>query len=308
MFSAQLCDATLKKNSRVCVGLDPRLEWIPQPIQDAAVKEHGKTFAAAGAAILEFNKQIIDVVAPLVPAIKPQIAFYEQYGPPGLEAFLQTVRYAKSRGLVVIVDAKRGDIDSTAQAYANSLLGTTPLFGSNTPCYDVDCITVNPFLGEDSLIPFIETCEKYGKGIFILAKTSNPGSDDFQNLSVDGKTITTRVAELISKHAEKTLRTATGKNPHGYSNIGAVVGATFPEEARQLRKQLPHSIFLVPGIGSQGGTAEEVGVFFNADGLGAIVNASRGIVFSKQGKEGKQYLSLIEQETKKLVQAINAAL
>lgn len=302
MFSTNLHHRIRTKNSRVCVGLDPRLEWLPKAILDEAQAKHGQTYKAAGAAIELFNKQVIDTVAPLVPAVKPQIAFYEQYGPEGLHAFWKTVQYAKEKDLTVIADAKRGDIDSTAQAYANAFLGTTNLFGTQTACYDVDCITVNPFLGEDSLLPFINTCRQYKKGIFILAKTSNPGSDDFQNLQVNGKTITTLVAELVQKHAQENLDT------DGYSNIGAVVGATFPEEAAQLRKMLPHSIFLVPGVGQQGGGYEQIGNFFNEDGLGAIVNSSREIVFSQKEKSGDDYLEVIKHKTMAMVKNINDAL
>jgi len=299
MFSNKLNQNILNKNSRVCVGLDPRLEWLPKLILNRAKKEHGLTFKAAGAAIVEFNKQVIDVVSDLVPAVKPQIAFYEQYGPAGLKAFWQTVNYAKNQGLVVIVDAKRGDIDSTAQAYANSFLGTTDLFGKSTVCYDVDCITVNPFLGEDSLLPFIKTCHKYGKGIFILAKTSNPGSDDFQNLCFKDKTLTILVTELIAKHAAASI------NSGGYSNIGAVVGATFPQEARRIRKALPNSIFLVPGVGPQGGSVKVLDNFFNTDKLGAIINSSRGLVFSNRGKPDKNYLKTIKDKTQQMIKMVN---
>lgn len=302
MFSTKLNQKILEKKSRACIGLDPRLEWLPKNIIDSAIKNHGKTFAAAGEAITVFNKQVIDVVAEFVPVVKPQLAFYEQYGPAGLQAVWDTVSYAKKHDLLVIADAKRGDIDSTAQAYANAFLGTTNLFDTETSMFDVDCITINPFLGEDSLEPFIETCSKHGKGIFVLAKTSNPGSSDLQNLEVNGQTISTIVASMIAKHA------AQSKGSDDYSSIGAVVGATYPEEAQQLRKQLPHSIFLVPGMGAQGGDASGLANFFNDDGLGAIVNSSRGITFSKRGQEGTDYLQIIEQETKNLVTAINAGI
>ena len=299
MFCTRLNQSILDKNSRLCVGLDPRLEWLPKPILDRAKRKYGPTFKAAGKAISEFNKQIIDVVANIVPVVKPQMAFYEQYGPAGLEAFWETVNYAKKRKLLVIADAKRGDIDSTAQAYANSFLGKTDLFGKSKACYDVDCLTVNPFLGEDSLLPFIETCNKFKKGIFILAKTSNPGSDDFQNLQFRGKTLTRLVSELIAKHASVNL------DSRGYSNIGVVVGATFPQEAKEIRQILPHSIFLVPGLGPQGGSSNGLNNFFNSDKLGAIINSSRGIVFSKNGKEGKNYLKIIEEEAKQMTKMIN---
>ncbi|MFZ5376407.1 MAG: orotidine-5'-phosphate decarboxylase [Patescibacteria group bacterium] len=299
MFAQKLNKAIQEKNSRVCVGLDPRLEWLPKQITQKAVHQHGKTFAAAASAIAEFNKQVIDTIAPFAPAVKPQIAFYEQYGPDGLIAFKQTIDYAHSLGLQVIVDAKRGDIDSTAQAYANSLLGKTDLFGQEHTCYGVDCLTVNPFLGEDSLLPFINTCKKYDTGIFILVKTSNPGSSDLQDLVIAGQTIAEKLASLVAQHAQDQI------GADGYSNIGAVVGATFPDEAKLLREKMPHSIFLVPGIGSQGGKTDNIRNFFNTDGLGAIINSSRGIVFSQLGNSRDDYLQKIEKEVKKLRKEIN---
>lgn len=292
----------IEKNSRLCVGLDPRLEWIPKKIKNEAIKKHGKTFEAAGHAILAFNKQVIDVVAPHVPAIKPQIAFYEQYGTAGIVAFEQTILYAKQHDLVVIADAKRGDIDSTAQAYANAFLGTTNLFGQETPCFDSDWLTVNPFLGEDSLLPFIEVCKKYDKGIFILAKTSNAGSVDIQNQKIGNNTITTLVGEIIAKHAASTI------GPDGFSNIGAVVGATFPEEAKAIRSQLPHSLFLVPGMGAQGGDFSGLKHFFTAEKLGALINSSREIVFSKRAEDNEDYLTTIEEQTIYMNRAINTEL
>lgn len=298
MFSQQLNQQILQKNSRLCVGLDPRLEWIPDSITDKARKKYGNTLKAAGAAIFAFHQEIIDLVAPYVAVVKPQIAFYEQYGVLGLDAFQKTINYAKKKGLVVVVDAKRGDIDSTAQAYANSLLGKTDIFGSKKSIYDVDCITVNPFLGEDSLVPFIDTCREYGKGIFVLVKTSNPGSKDIQDLKVGDKTITMLVADIVSEYAKDQL------DEFGYSNIGAVVGATFPKEAKILRKKLAHSIFLVPGLGAQGGETQQLASFFNRDGLGAIVNASRAITYPK-GKLGKDYKKVIEQAVIQNVKEIN---
>lgn len=302
MFATKLNQQIKSKNSRVCVGLDPRLEWLPEKIKSEAIKEYGETFEAAGKAIEIFNKKVIDAVAPYTAVVKPQIAFYEQYGPAGMAAFQGTVQYAHEKGLLVVVDAKRGDIDSTAQAYANSLLGKTDLFGKREFCYDVDCITVNPFLGEDSILPFIETAEKYGKGIFILVKTSNLGSKDIQDLRFGDKTVSEMVADWVEKHANKHL----GEN--GYSSIGAVVGATFPEVAKSLRKRMPHSIFLVPGFGPQGGNLKGISNFFNDDGLGAIINSSREIVFSNKGKEQKNYLQVIESNIKTFKQSINKEL
>lgn len=304
MFAQKLNQKIIQKNSRVCVGLDPRLEWLPKKIKQDSQKKHGLTFKAASHAIQEFNHQIIETIAPYAAAVKPQIAFYEQYGPEGLKAFRETIKFAKRKKLVVIADTKRNDIGSTTQAYANSLLGRTNLFRKAKPCYDVDCITVNPFLGEDSLLPFIETCKKYGKGIFVLVKTSNPGSQDLQDLKIKDQTISERMAQLVNKYAQKT------RNNQSYSNIGAVVGATFPREAKKLRKLMPNSVFLVPGYGTQGGKAENLKNFFNQDKLGAIVNSSRGIVFSYlQKKNGeKNYLQMIKDKAVEMRDKINNVL
>ncbi len=303
MFATLLHDKILEKNSRLCVGLDPRIEWIPTSLTDTARQEFGDTFDAAGAAIFLFNKQVIDRVAPLVPAVKPQIAFYEQYGIPGLIAFQKTVAYAKEQGLVVIIDAKRGDIDSTAAAYANTFGGSTQLFGSEQTAFPgIDCVTVNPFLGKDSLDPFVEMSHNYGSGLFILVKTSNPGSKDLQDSSLGERTVTQEVADWVAAYASEKL------DDRGYSNIGAVVGATFPEEARMLRERMPHSIFLVPGLGSQGGGYEGLGNFFDQEGLGAVINSSRGITFSQRGEEGSDWLDIIEHNTREAVANINQAI
>ncbi len=302
MFATKLNEQIKLKNTRVCVGLDPRLEWLPEKIKNEAVKEHGRTFLAAGKAIEVFNEEVIDAVIPYAAVIKLQIASFEQYGPAGLAAFENAVRYAHKQGLLVIVDAKRGDIGITAQAYANSLLGRTDLFGKEEPCYDLDAMTVNPFLGEDSILPFIETAEKYGKGIFILVKTSNPGSKDIQDLKINDKTVSEIVAELVGKYAGKKL------DKNGYSDIGAVVGATYPDEAKILRKKMPHSVFLVPGFGPQGGSLSGIVNFFNDDGLGAIISSSREIVFSDRGKEQKKYLEIIEDKVKVFKESINKEL
>jgi len=286
----------------VCVGLDPRLEWLPSLITDKMVKEYGKTFKAVGQAILEFNRQVIDVVEPYVGVVKPQIAFYEQYGPDGLNAFWESIKYAHEKGLQVVVDAKRGDIDSTAMAYANSLIGKTELFGVVTDCYGADCVTVNPFLGEDSIVPFIETAIKNETGVFILVKTSNPGSRDIQDLKIKTLSVSEIVASWVNKYAKDNL------DSMGYSSVGAVVGATYPEVARELRKLMPHSIFLVPGFGVQGGELNLISNFFNRDGFGAIINSSREVVFSDRRSDNRNYLSLIEMKVKELSLNINRAL
>lgn len=302
MFATRLNQKIQEKNSRVCVGLDPRLEWLPPKILGRNKKKYGISFQAAATAVTEFNKEVIDVVAPFAAAVKPQLAFYEQYGSEGLEAFAQTVEYAKSLGLLVIADAKRGDIDSTAQAYANAFLGKTEIFGQLKSSYDVDCMTINPFLGEDSLLPFINTSRQYGKGVFILVKTSNSGSKDLQDLMVDNQTVSQRLAKLVNYYAKSEV------DAQGYSDVGAVIGATFPKEAKELRKLMPHSIFLVPGLGTQGGKVAEIVNFFNSDNLGAIINSSRGVTFPKNGQEGSDYLNLIKTAVQTLQKNINQVL
>lgn len=269
-FADRLIDAVRKKDNCICVGLDPRLDLIPAEIfhQYDGLSYSPPTQAAA--TIKEFNKIIIDIVANEVVAVKPQSAFYEQYGYEGVQALEQTIYYAHKKGLIVILDVKRGDIASTAEAYANAYLKNSP----------ADAITVNPYMGEDSITPFVKVAQETGKGIFVLVKTSNAGSKDFQDRMLcgsDGKPAQT----LYQSVADRVIswgKDLAGKN--GYSSVGAVVGATFPEEAAGLRKQMPNTIFLVPGYGAQGATAKDLKGYFNKDGLGAIVNASRSIIYA----------------------------
>lgn len=302
MFAQKLNQAILQKKSRVCVGLDPRLDLLPEEVKADAIKQYGETFEGAAEAIRVFNRQVIDVIEPFAPVVKPQLAFYEQYGPAGMEAFLDTVQYAHDQGLLVVADAKRGDIDSTAQAYAQAFLGETTIFSQKKPAFNLDCITVNPFLGQDSLKPFLDVSAQFGKGLFILVKTSNPGSKDIQDLKFDGKTLSEEIAQWVARYSDQS-------NPgEEYGNIGAVVGATFPEEAKKLRKLMPRSIFLVPGIGSQGGALDALGDFFQADGLGAIVNSSRGIVFPDEARGRKDYLKIIASKAQELRDGIEKVL
>ncbi len=274
-FADRLNEAIKAKGSAICVGLDPRLNQIPQQITEAAAKEQKDPFVAAAAAIIEFNKGIIDAVHDLVPCVKPQIAFYEIYGAPGMQAFKETIDYAQSKGLLVIADVKRNDIGSTAKAYADAYLGMTDVYGESRAVFDADAITVTPYLGYDGIKPFIENCRKFGKGIFILVKTSNPTSIDLQDLKMDdGNT----VYEILGNFVDSWGADDIGES--GYSFVGAVVGATYPEQAKKLRKIMPNSIFLVPGYGAQGGGAEDVRACFNEDGMGAIVNSSRGVIFA----------------------------
>ncbi|MFC1655530.1 orotidine-5'-phosphate decarboxylase [Patescibacteria group bacterium] len=275
-FADRLIEQIQAKKSAVCVGLDPRLSKIPSFIQEAALKENPKNkLKAAAEAIIEFNKGIIDAVHDLVPCVKPQVAFYELFGEEGMRAYRETIAYAKAKGLLVIADVKRNDIGSTAEAYAQAFLGETDVFGESMSVFDADAVTITPYLGWDGIKPFLEACRKDGKGVFILVKTSNPSSADLQDLQMEDKN---SVYEIIGNFVESWGSDEIGEK--GYSSVGAVVGATYPDQAGKLRKIMPTSIFLVPGYGAQGGGAEDVKPCFNEDGLGAVVNSSRGIIFA----------------------------
>lgn len=260
-----------KTNAPVVVGLDPMLGYVPEHIQKKAFEEFGETLEGAAEAIWQYNKGIIDATYDLIPAVKPQIAMYEQFGVPGLMAFQKTVNYAKEKDLVVIGDVKRGDIGSTSAAYATGHLGKVQV-GSNTyTLFDEDFATVNPYLGTDGIKPFVDVCKEENKGLFILVKTSNPSSGEFQDRLIDGRPLYEWVGEQVAKWGADHMG-------DDYSYIGAVVGATYPEMGKILRKVMPKSYILVPGYGAQGGTAEGLKPYFNEDGLGAIVNSSRGII------------------------------
>lgn len=275
-FADRLIELIKAKKSAICVGIDPRLDQIPEHIRKQCVKKNGKTFEAASDAFLEFGKGIIDAVCEHVPVVKPQAAFYEQYGSPGMQAFQETCAYAKKRGLLVIADVKRGDIGSTSEAYANAFLGEVDLFGVGAPSFDVDAVTVNSYLGFDGVKPFIEKCRQYGKGIFVLVKTSNQSSSDLQDLVMKKEGL--RNYEVMAQLVESWGADEIGES--GYSAVGAVVGATFPEEAKRIRMLLSRSIFLVPGYGAQGAGVSDIRHCFNSDNLGAIVNSSRGIIYA----------------------------
>ena len=262
------------KDSRVLVGIDPRLDRIPKGIREADLSRFGETLEGAAAALLEFGKRVIDAVEPHVPAVKPQVAFFEQFGWPGYRAFVETVAYARAKGLVVIGDVKRGDIGSTAEAYAAGLLGRTQIGGAVVAAAELDAITVNPYLGVDGVKPFADVAEREGKGLFVLVKTSNPSSADFQDLSTDGRL----THEIVADHVVEWGGSSIGEC--GYSSVGAVVGATHPDALEALRDRMPQTPFLVPGYGAQGGGAADVAPAFDSQGLGAIVNSSRGIIFA----------------------------
>ena len=280
MFN-KLVDKIKKTNAPVVVGLDPMLNYVPEHIQKKAFDEFGETLEGAAEAIWQYNKGIIDTTYDLIPAVKPQIAMYEQFGVPGLQAFKKTVDYAKEKDLVVIGDVKRGDIGSTSAAYAVGHLGKVQVGSKKYSLFDEDFATVNPYLGTDGIKPFVDVCKEENKGLFILVKTSNPSSGEFQDRLIDGRPLYEWVGEQVAKWGEDHMG-------NDYSYIGAVVGATYPEMGKVLRKVMPKSYILVPGYGAQGGTAEGLKPYFNEDGLGAIVNSSRGIICAyKQDKYAK---------------------
>ena len=277
----KLVDKIKKTNAPVVVGLDPMLSYVPEHIQKKAFDELGETLEGAAEAIWQYNKGIIDTTYDLIPAVKPQIAMYEQFGVPGLQAFKKTVDYAKEKDLVVIGDVKRGDIGSTSAAYAVGHLGKVQVGSKKYSLFDEDFATVNPYLGTDGIKPFVDVCKEENKGLFILVKTSNPSSGEFQDRLIDGRPLYEWVGEQVAKWGEDHMG-------NDYSYIGAVVGATYPEMGKVLRKVMPKSYILVPGYGAQGGTAEGLKPYFNEDGLGAIVNSSRGIICAyKQDKYAK---------------------
>jgi orotidine-5'-phosphate decarboxylase len=260
-----------KKEAPIVVGLDPTLKLVPEWVLEKNYKEYGENLKAVGEAIFEYNKAIVDAVADLVPAVKPQIAMYEQFGIEGMIAFKKTVDYCKEKDLTVIADIKRGDIGSTSEAYALGHLGHVNINGKSFAGFDEDFATVNPYLGVDGIKPFIDVCAKEKKGIFVLVKTSNPSSGEFQDRLIDGKPLYEEVAMKVKEWGESLMGDE-------YSYVGAVVGATYPEMGAYLRKVMPKNYILVPGYGAQGGTGKDLKAFFNEDGLGAIINSSRGII------------------------------
>lgn len=275
-----LIDKIKEMNNPTVAGLDPKLDYVPEEMKTAAFREHGETFAGAAQAILRFNKALIDALCDIVPAVKPQSAYYEMYGVEGIKCLKETIDYARKQGMYVILDAKRGDIGATSEAYARAYLGETGLGSREEAAFDADCLTVNPYLGTDGVRPFAEQCAVHKKGIFVLVKTSNQSSGELQDLKSGGRFIYEHMADLVKEWGAELIGT------HGYSSVGAVVGATYPEQAENLRAQMPHTYFLVPGYGAQGGKAADVAKSFNRDGLGAIVNASRSIMCAYQKHGG----------------------
>ena len=296
-----LTEKIKKTEAPIVVGLDPMMKFIPKHILTAAFATHGETLAGAGEAIWQFNQAIIDHIYDLVPAVKPQIAMYEQFGIEGLKAYLKTCAYAKEKDLLVIGDVKRGDIGSTSEAYAVGHLGRVQVGVNYFSPFQEDFITVNPYLGSDGITPFVDVAKAEQKGLFVLVKTSNPGSGEFQDRlltlgssidmaseKADGLISTRPLYELV---AEKVVEWGAGHMDaaSGYSYVGAVVGATYPEQGKRLREMMPNVFILVPGYGAQGGRAADLAHFFNADGLGAIISSSRGIIAAYQEEKYAQF-------------------
>lgn len=282
-------DALLKGIARTqnptVAGLDPKLDFVPDYIKQKAFSEHGETLKGAAAAILEFNKGLIDALCEIVPAVKPQAAYYEMYGTEGVIALYETQKYAHKKGMYVITDGKRNDIGTTMEAYAVAHLGKVKV-GNNEFCpFEGDALTVNGYLGTDGIKPLIQVCNEYDKGIFVLAKTSNPSSGELQDKLIDG----TPVYEMMGKMCENWGKELMGK--YGYSGVGIVAGATYPEQIAQLRAKLPETFFLIPGYGAQGASAKDISAAFDKNGLGGIVNSSRGIMcaYKKEGCDEKDY-------------------
>jgi orotidine-5'-phosphate decarboxylase len=295
LFSDRLVEAIRKTESPCVVGLDPRIELMPAFIKSG---RGALTPDVVRSAIRDFHELALDTIAGLAAIVKPQLAFYEQYGSAGIQAFEDTVQAAKQRGLLVIADGKRNDVDSTAEAYAAAYLGETS--------FDVDAMTVTPYLGPDSMLPYLDACRRHGKGIFVVLKTSNPGSRDYQDqiLQGTGRPLYESIAQTIRDFGEGQI------GESGYSSVGAVVGATFPEDARRLRALLPHAFILVTGYGTQGASSEGAAACFNGDGLGAIVNSSRGITyaFGNESVTKEKFVKSVRENTLRMRDEIAAAL
>lgn len=300
----RLIDAIRKKENPTVAGLDPKLEYIPDCICQKAYREFGKTLQGAAAAILEFNKGLIDALYEVVPAVKPQAAYYEMYGWPGVRALSDTISYARERGLFVITDGKRNDIGSTMEAYAAAHLGITEVEEERFVAFGGDALTVNGYLGSDGIRPLIRVCAEYDAGMFVLVRTSNPSAGELQDRMIDGAPVYREMGALCEKWGEEL----PGK--YGYSGVGAVVGATWPQQLAELRLALPHTFFLVPGYGAQGGGAADVAGAFDRNGDGAVINSSRAILcaWKKESCAPEDYAGAARREALRMREALRAVL
>ncbi len=292
-----------KMSNPTVAGLDPKLDFIPGFIKERAFAQYGDTLEAAAQALLDFNKGLIDALYDIVPAVKPQCAYYEMYGWQGMHTLQQTIAYAKAKGMFVITDGKRNDIGTTMQAYAAAHLGNVQVNGQALSPFDADALTVNGYLGSDGIAPLLQICKQRDKGIFVLVKTSNPSSGELQDrLLQDDKT----VYETIGAMCEEWGSDDVGEQ--GYSSVGAVVGATYPEQLTELRQKLPHTFFLVPGYGAQGAGARDIAGAFDHNGMGAVINSSRGIMcaYQKQGVDEREYASAARREALRMRDELNS--
>ena len=301
----RLIDKIKETGNPTVMGLDPRFEMLPECVTN----KYPKTLEGVAEAIIEYNKALIDATYDIIPAIKPQIAFYEMFGIPGMKAFEETCKYAKEKGMIIIADIKRGDIGSTAAGYSNAYLGKTKIGDIEQSIFDVDFVTVNPYMGTDCVKPFIEDCKKYNKGLFILVKTSNPSSGELQDIKLEsGEEVYTNVAKLVEKWGEELI------GEYNYSSIAAVVGATYPKQLADIRKTAPHTFFLIPGYGAQGGKPEDIALGFDDNGLGGIVNASRSLMCAyksdrwKNEFEEKDYAKATRAEALRMKEELNSVI
>ncbi len=295
----KLIEKIKETNNPTVMGLDPRYDMLPKCV----TKKYSSDCQGVADAIVEYNKALIDATYDIIPAIKPQIAFYEMFGLPGMKAFKETCKYAKQKGMIVIADVKRGDIGSTAEGYSNAYLGKTPIDNFEESIFDVDFITVNPYMGTDCIKPFVEDCKKYEKGIFVLVKTSNPSSGELQDLKLEnGKEVYMQVAELTKKWGAELI----GEN--GFSSVAAVVGATYPEQLESIRNIAPNTFFLIPGYGAQGGKASDIALGFNKEGIGGIVNASRSLMCAYKNSSEENYAEATRKEALRMKEELNNAI
>ena len=303
----RLIDAIRQKQNPTVAGLDPKLEYIPSYIVKGAIEEYGETLEGAAAAVFKYNCGLIDALADIVPAVKPQAAYYERLGWPGMRALAQTIEYARQKGMYVITDGKRNDIGSTMEAYAAAHLGWVKVGDREYRAFAGDALTVNGYLGTDGIKPLLDICAKEDAGIFVLVKTSNPSSGELQDRLIDGEPVYRQMGRMCEAWGEQ-LAAAGAPSRYGYSGVGAVVGATYPAQLEELRKALPHTFFLVPGYGAQGGGAADVAGAFDRNGYGAVINSSRGIMcaWQKEKCAEQDYAEAARREALRMKEALSA--
>lgn len=300
----RLIKEIIKKENPTVAGLDPKLDYVPEYIRQKSFSQYGETLEGAADALLQFNIGLIDALYDVVPAVKPQCAYYEMYGWQGMRALAETIKYAQSKGLFVITDGKRNDIGTTMEAYAAAHLGKTTVAGNTLSAFGGDALTVNGYLGSDGINPLLEICKNEDKGIFVLVKTSNKSSGELQDRLIGDTTVYRTMGDMCESWGADSV------GEYGYSAVGAVVGATYPEQLGELRAALPHTFFLVPGYGAQGGGADDIVSAFDKNGLGAVINSSRAIMcaYKKQGADEKAYADCARQEALNMREQIKKAL